>query len=184
MVRWTRKFGNGPIGVIFSLKKLKENSVCEDKCRISGNLSLLWVSASQTFFSGGIPKIIFHIPRNPCLWKRKKWKEYKETFVSARRFLQYFSAFLQYFYSISNSRKSILAIFRGRPTFITFAVFRNSYVFITVFLVEPLMVFCGTLNVSRHLVWETLLCVIRMLHLKIISDYRWGTEKPYKTDVQ
>ena len=42
-------------------------------------------SVSQTFFPVGTTKIIFHIPRNPCLWKRK---ENQETVRSARKLLQ------------------------------------------------------------------------------------------------
>jgi hypothetical protein len=42
---------------------------------------------------------------------------------------------------ISNCRTKILAIFPG--IFKMFAVFQNSYVFIPIFLSEPLTMFCG-----------------------------------------
>jgi hypothetical protein len=38
---------------------------------------MIYSSVSQPFLHGGTPKIIFHIPRNPYLWKRlqvrKSW---------------------------------------------------------------------------------------------------------------
>jgi hypothetical protein len=42
---------------------------------------------------------------------------------------------------VSNCRTKILAIFRG--VFIIAAVFQSSYIFIPLFLSEPLTMFCG-----------------------------------------
>lgn len=37
--------------------------------------SVLWSSFSEPSFRGGTPKIIFHIPRNPYLWKTGRPEE-------------------------------------------------------------------------------------------------------------
>ena len=80
------------------------------------------------FFRWGRSKIIVHIPRNPCVRKRRLLTHGDDS-------------------SISNCRTKILAIFRG--IFIIFAVFQNIYVFISLFFSEPLTVFCGTLRFRR-----------------------------------
>ena len=67
-----------------------------------------------------------------CFWKQKP-KNYKETRLFAH----------EYCSNISSCRTKILTTFR-RITF--FVVFQNSYVFIPLFLAEPLTMFCGTIR--------------------------------------
>jgi hypothetical protein len=64
---------------------------------------------------------------------KSKKKNYK------RRLLAY-----EDYSNISTCRTKILVIFRGLFVFFFFAVFQNSYVFIPLFLSEPLTVFCET----------------------------------------
>ena len=65
---------------------------------------------------------------------KTKEKYHKETVVSARRLLQYFQTPDKYSLDIS------------RYIYNFFPAVQNSYVFIPLFLSEPLTVFCGTLT--------------------------------------
>ena len=97
-------------------------------------LLLTWIkysSVSQTFFREGT---IIHIPKKKKTLQIKTQKRnYKETVVSARRLLRNFQL----------PNRNSLDI--SRYIYNCFAVFQNSFVFIPVFLSEPLTMFCGTL---------------------------------------
>jgi hypothetical protein len=74
---WVDPRAHGSISISKVCKTAKKAFVMRLVCR----------SVSQTFAHGGTPKIIVHIPRNPCSWKRKKKKI--ETALSARSSHQY-----------------------------------------------------------------------------------------------
>ena len=100
------------------------------------------VHCFSNFLCGGTPKIIFYMPRSPCL---ENEYIYKEAFVSAWKSLQWFQL----------PEKTSCDISRYIYNFS--AVFQNTYVFIPLFLSEPLTMFCGTLfekHCCSDLRWE------------------------------
>lgn len=96
--------------------------------------SFLSIGVSKPLFQAGIPKIIFHFPRNPCLWKRK---QNKEAIGRVQRLCKY-----------CQLPAKISLDIRGIPAILS----RN--LLIRRFLVESLAVCCGTL-------WSTVCCVIK-----------------------
>jgi hypothetical protein len=83
-----------------------------------------YCNVSKTIFRGRTPKIIVHIPRNPCLWgEGGDGKTFLLSMETTPTFL--------------TCRTKILAIFQG--TFkVFFEVFESRYVFIPLFLSELL----------------------------------------------
>jgi hypothetical protein len=91
-----------------------------------------WSDVSQTFFP-------WRNPLNNCSYPEELLPTNMKTQVRKRQLLKN-----RDYSSISNWQTKIIAIFRR--IFIFFAVFQNSYVFIPLFLADPLTVFCGTLR--------------------------------------
>ena len=100
-----------------------------------------YISVSRTFFGGGTPKIIAHMPRNPWLWIY-----IYEAVVRARRLLQYFQL------PDKNSRDISRYIYNFLERFKTVI-----YVFIPLILLEPQTVFCGTPSSAEHSLKKTAL---------------------------
>jgi hypothetical protein len=72
---------------------------------------VVYSTGSLKFLRWKPPKMIVHIPRNPCPWKRKK--NYKDMVVSARRLLHYFQ------FPDKNSRDISRNIYKFLPHFNT-----------------------------------------------------------------
>jgi hypothetical protein len=105
-----------------------------------------YISVSQPWFRRGPPKIIVHIPRNPCL--RKRTHTHKETVGGAQRLLQFFQLPDRNF-----------VIFRG----IFIILCGISYVLIPLFLSEPVTMFCETLRFRGTLYEEHCPTCLRVL---------------------